>query len=155
MQWSEDQSTRLPWPSHWSPGTCRRRQFRISGFQYFEVKPVRDRISRGSVLGMSTWNTIDRPPSSLTHISHFTKSTQSSLTPRPPSQLSWRWCSVWGWWRRLELTMVWQAVGELRTGAAPPPLLLLAAARPGTHKTTPGQKLGTQLPPFLQGRQNI
>ena len=51
--------------------------------------------------------------------------------------------------------MVWQAVGELRTGAAPPPLLLWAAARPGTHKTTPGQKLGTQLPPFLQGRQNI
>ena len=131
--------------------------FRIWGFQVFRWNRQETGFHVDLFLAWSlAWNTIDRPlfkHSSYTHLPSLDRYPMiiDTKAPIPMTMAAISFRLIWRWWAH----HLWKQVGgELRTGSAPPPPSRLRPG-PGTHKATPGQSLGTQEPPRLQGRQNI
>ena len=128
-----------------------------SGFQDFRWNRQETGFHVDLFLAWSlAWNTIDRPlfkHSSYTHLPSLDRYPRiiDTKAPIPMTMAAISFRLIWRWWAH----HLWKQVGgELRTGSAPPPPSRLRPG-PGTHKATPGQSLGTQEPPRLQGRQNI
>ena len=159
---SDDQTISRPgWPGHINdqpaPAKESLQDFRISGFQDFRWNRQETGFHVDLFLAWSlAWNTIDRPlfkHSSYTHLPSLDRYPMiiDTKAPIPMTMAAISFRLIWRWWAH----HLWKQVGgELRTGSAPPPPSRLRPG-PGTHKATPGQSLGTQGPPRLQGRQNI